>query len=361
MSVVSWIMVTGGAGYIGKHIVINILEKGYGCVIIDNLSRSSGVSLKHLKKISGLQPSLDRLHFHKIDIRDTRALELVFQTYEHRLSHIIHLAALKSIPESMEKPDLYYDVNVTGTNNLIKLSQKYGIKNFVFSSTAAVYSGTPSPTGYQEEDVQVLDKLEHAYAKSKRQCEILLEEAHKLDPSCLYVALRYFNPIGNIGDGEIGENFLKGDSTGLMFSLGKNILGLGDGFYIYGDDYPDSPDGTAMRDFIDVNDLAAAHLEIISSLIERGKKDYYCYNLGTGTPTSVGRLVDEVVKLNSITHKNNKFIPKLEKRRPGDQAISFANTSKVRDEIGWTSKTSLTTSCQSFINRCKFLDSLTYH
>ena len=348
----SYIIVTGGAGYIGKHIVVDILRAGYRCLVIDSLATSSYFSREEIGKLVKDIDIDNSLDFYKVDIRDLNKLDNIFYKYFGKISLIIHLAALKSIPESLEKPELYYDVNVNGTKNLINLSKKYKIKKFVFSSTAAVYKNIPPKTGYLESDVEEVDKLEHAYAKTKRQCEIMLIKEQTLEDENLYVILRYFNPIGNHISGVIGEDLLKGNSSGLMFSLGKTILGKYKNFKINGNNYENSQDGTAMRDFIDVNDLADAHLKIIHTLSKLGKTGIYCYNIGTGYPTSVGKLVNTMI---SLLDKSDKLKVTYGERRDGDQEISYADTSKVRDEIGWVSKINLEQSCQNFINRCQFL------
>ncbi len=263
---------------------------------------------------------------------------------------IIHLAALKSIPESIREPELYHQVNVEGTQNIINLAEKYGIEKLVFSSTAAVYAGIPSKQGYSEIDAKEIKDLAHPYATTKRQCEYLLEAAAKQNPNMKIVALRYFNPIGNIKGGKIGERLLMGDSTGLMFQLGKTYLGLNNHFSLFGTDYPDSDDGTTMRDFIDVEDLAESHLAVIDKLTDRG---YYCFNVGTGKPTSVKKLLDAFQKV-----ATNKIIIKENPRREGDQAVVYANTTLLKTKIGWTCSRTLEQSCQNFLNRCLYLESI---
>ena len=342
----SYILVTGGAGYIGKHIVLSCLQQGYHCLIIDNLLTSAEFSLDIFNSLVEISERQILRHY-QIDIRDKQELEKIFLKYQNKISLIIHLAALKSIPESILKPDLYYQVNVEGTQNLIDLTVKYNIKKFVFSSTAAVYAGLPPKEGYQESDAKSVDELQHAYGKTKRKSEILLETtANSNDNSVTFITLRYFNPIGNVISGEIGENLYNNSSTALMSQLGRTALGFNSEFNIYGNDYQDTPDGTAMRDFIDVNDLANAHLDIITSVTIPG---YYCYNIGTGIPTSVNKLVNCFAYYAS--KENFLFTIKYQKRREGDQPICFANTEKVKNKI--VCNTSLEKSCQSFINRCK--------
>ena len=358
----SWIMVTGGAGYIGKHLVIKCLKQGYGCIIIDNLSTSKPFSCDQLRSLAGIiysgtdDGNNHLLKHYQIDIRNYIELEKVFSNYQDRLKLIIHLAALKSIPDSLKYPELYYDVNVTGTHNLLTLAEKYKIHKFVFSSSAAVYTGPPSLDGYHESDAKDVNDLAHAYAKTKREGELILENMANLinkenKEGVIYISLRYFNPIGNISEGQIGENLDNEKTTSLMGQLGRTVLGLNKNkeFYLYGNDYPDTPDGTAMRDFIDVNDLAEAHLEIIERLTTSG---YYCYNIGTGKPTSVATLL-EVFK-NYV----KPFKVKTVARRIGDQPVCYANTTNVNNEIKWFSKTSLESSCYTFANRCNYFNNL---
>jgi len=355
----SWIIITGGAGYIGKHIVIHCLREGYGCIVIDNLSCSDTFDKPLLLTLSRCtDPTL--LETHKTDIRDYERLDEIFKQTATKVSLIIHLAALKSIPESIQNPELYRDVNLNGTKNLIKLAKIYKINKFVFSSTASVYasisgdfSNPSASTGYQETSAKAVDELSHEYAKTKRQGELLLEEsANSNNNTITYIALRYFNPIGNILSGQIGENLSNPKASGLMAQLGRTILGFNKSheFNVYGIDYQYSPDGTAMRDFIDVNDLANAHLSISVKL---NKPGYYCYNIGTGKATSVSNLI-------GVLKKYVNGIPiKYVGRREGDQAICFANTTKINNEMQWFSSTSIDDSCKSFSNRCNLLSTTT--
>ena len=343
------ILITGGAGYIGQHIVINILKNGYRCIIIDNLCTSHNFNKSSLINLSGVT-DLDMLHFYQKDIRDLEGLETIIKLHRATLGYIIHLAALKSIPESIQNPELYYDVNVNGTENLIKLAVKYHIPKFVFSSTAAVYAGPPDSTGYKESDALEIDKLAHPYAKTKRKCELLLQDYSNNNKELQIVALRYFNPIGNIREGTIGERMLMGNSTGLMFQLGSTYLGKNKKFKLYGTDYLESSDGTAMRDFINVEDLAESHLAIINKIKNNG---YYCYNVGTGKPISVKKLVD------TFKGMTDKQVPIIEvDRRIGDQSVVYADTTLLTRDIDWKCSRTLDVSCNSFLNRCRYLEGI---
>ncbi len=344
------VLVTGGAGYIGQHIVVKVLNQGYQCLVIDDLSTSG-----HFNRQLLLDQSINKtgqLLFEELDIRDYQGLQCVFKTYGETILLIIHLAARKSIPESIIHPELYQEVNVGGTKNLTKLALEYQVPKFVFSSTAAVYAGPPPKQGYREIDALDTGELGHEYAKTKRQCEYHLEKISQNYPMTI-VTLRYFNPIGNIASGLLGEKITNGDSTGLMYQLGKTYLGFNTIFSIYGEDYPETVDGTAMRDFIDVEDLAMSHIEIINKLDKLESSRYYCFNVGTGQPTSVKQLVGH---FQESSPKEIKVI--YRDRRPGDQPISYANTSLLTNMIGWNSQTTLKQSCQSFSKRCQRLDNL---
>ena len=315
------ILVTGGTGYIGSHVVVDLLEKGHEVVIVDNLSNSKITVLDSIKEITEKSPI-----FYQNNLINYGTIEKVFK--EHKFDLVIHFAGLKSVSESVEKPLMYYQHNLTGTINLLRCMQSFHVKKIIFSSSATVYGANHA--GECIETMPTGQNITNPYGKTKYMIEEILKDVCTSDPDFSAVALRYFNPIGNHSSGLLGE-----DPNGIPNNLMPYVMKVATKelkeLSIYGDDY-DTLDGTCRRDFIHVSDLSKGHLAAISALNTPGFKTY---NLGTGTPTSVLEIVNafEAASGNKLPYK---FVP----RRPGDLAEIWANPTKAKQELNW--QTSLT-------------------
>jgi len=299
------VLVTGGAGYIGSHACVELLNSGYEVVVIDNLSNSNKEALKRVEEITGKS-----LKFYKEDLLDRDALEKVFQN--EKIDSVMHFAGLKAVGESVSQPLRYYHNNITGTLILCELMNKYGVKNLVFSSSATVY-GNPHKVPISE-DFPL--SATNPYGRTKLMIEEILRDLYVADNTWNIAILRYFNPIGAHSSGKIGED-PKGIPNNLVPYITQVAIGKRDKLRIYGNDYP-TADGTGVRDYIHVVDLVLGHLKALEKL--RSNPGVVTYNLGTGR----GYSVLEVVKAFSKTSK--KEIPyEIVTRRPGDVAACYAD------------------------------------
>lgn len=310
------ILVTGGTGYIGSHVVVELLEKGHEVVILDNLINSKTIALKNIEQLTGKTPA-----FHHTNLINYGTVEKIFKDTKFDL--VMHFAGLKSVSESVEKPILYYQHNLTGTINLLKCMQAYRVNKIIFSSSATVYGDSSNPK--RTEDMPTGQNIANPYGRTKYMIEEILKDVCLSDPNFSAVALRYFNPIGNHSSGLLGE-----DPNGIPNNLMPYVMKVASGelkeLSIYGNDY-NTPDGTCRRDFIHVTDLAQGHLAAIEALKTPGFK---AYNLGTGIPTSVLEIVNTFEKISgkALPHK---FVP----RRPGDLAELWADPTKAKEELLW--------------------------
>jgi len=321
----SKILVTGGAGYIGSHMCVELLQSGHDVIVLDNLSNSSPQSLDAVERIT--QRSLT---FLEGDIRDVELLKDLFE--QHTVDAVLHFAGLKAVGESTEKPVDYYDVNLNGTLKLAAAMSEADCKVLVFSSSATVY-GIPevmpiaetTPTG-----------AINPYGRSKLMVEEVLQDLYASDPSWRIALLRYFNPVGAHASGEIGED-PNDIPNNLMPFISQVAVGRRDKLSVYGDDY-DTPDGTGIRDYIHVVDLARGHLRALENLA-RGPK-LSIHNLGTGN----GYSVLEAIK--AFEAASGKTIPyEIVARRPGDAAVSYADPAKAETELGWRAEYDLQRMC----------------
>ncbi len=320
------ILVTGGSGFIGSHTVVELLEAGRDVVVVDNLSNSSLTSLKRVEEITG-----KTVVFYQVDIRDREALEEVFA--KETIESCIHFAGLKAVGESVEKPWEYYDNNITGTLTLVDVMRKHGVKNIIFSSSSTVY-GDPDSIPVTEESP--LKKCTNPYGSTKFMLEQILTDIQTADPEWNVVLLRYFNPIGAHKSGRIGES-PNGIPNNLMPYITQVAVGKRERLGIFGDDY-DTPDGTGVRDYIHVVDLARGHVMALKKIKE--KAGLCIYNLGTGQ----GYSVLDVVK--SFEEASGVKIPyEILPRRAGDIAANYADASKALRELGWKAEYTLKDMC----------------
>lgn len=325
------ILLTGGAGYIGSHTIIELDKAGHSVVVVDNLVNSSEESLRRVAKIIGKE-----VPFVKADVRDAQAMNEVFEKYS--FDACIHFAGLKAVGESVAKPLEYYENNMNATFVLLDVMRKHNCKNFVFSSSATVY-GDPAIIPITEECPK--GQCTNPYGKTKSMLEEVLMDLQKADPEWNVVLLRYFNPIGAHQSGLIGEN-PNGIPNNLMPYITQTAVGLRKELGVFGNDY-DTPDGTGVRDYIHVCDLAAGHVCALQA-IER-KCGLAIYNLGTGH----GYSVLDVVK--AFEKANNLKVPySIKPRRAGDIATCYCNPAKAKAELGWEAKFGIEDMCRDSWN-----------
>lgn len=318
----SQILVTGGAGYIGSHTVVELLTAGHQVVVLDNLVNSSDLSLKRVEQITGKKPV-----FVKGDIRDTAKVEQLLSL--HDIDSVIHFAGLKAVAESVTQPLEYYDTNVSGTVSLCTAMRKTGVKSIIFSSSATVY-GAEAPVPYVESMPR--GSTSNPYGESKAIVERILTDLTHADPDWSVSLLRYFNPIGAHPSGLIGED-PKGIPNNLLPFITQVAIGRRDKLSIFGNDYP-TDDGTCERDYLHVVDLAKGHQVAAEKCAQHS--GVHTYNLGTGQPVSVLNMVKAFEKANNVS------VPfTFETRRQGDLAAFWADTSKIQQELNWTAQHSL--------------------
>ncbi len=320
------ILVTGGAGYIGSHAVLELLKVGFEVVVVDNLSNSKEESLKRVSELAG--KSVD---FYKADLLDMDALRSIFSKYE--IDAVIHFAGLKAVGESVSIPLHYYHNNITGTLMLLEAMKGANVKNIVFSSSATVY-GDPERIPITEED-----KLgpTNPYGRTKYMIEEIMKDLHASDDSWNIILLRYFNPVGADKSGRIGED-PNGIPNNLMPFISQVAVGKLKELSIFGNDYP-THDGTGVRDYIHVVDLAIGHIKAIDKLKE--KPGVAIYNLGTGQGYSVLDMLKAFEKTSG-----RRISYKLTGRRPGDIAICYADPTKAFRELGWKAEQGLEQMCE---------------
>ncbi len=321
------VLVTGGAGYIGSHTVVELLDANYEVVIVDNFSNSKPQALEAIKTITKKD-----FKFYEVDLLDKKNLNDVFEDNKD-IEAVIHFAALKAVGESVAKPIEYYNNNITGTLNLLDCMRKHNVKKIVFSSSATVY-GDPKSVPIKEDFPK---SATNPYGQTKVMIEQILEDVHTADNDWSVVLLRYFNPIGAHESGLIGES-PNGIPNNLMPYINQVALGKLDHLNIFGDDY-DTPDGTGVRDYIHVVDLAKGHIKAI----ERAEKmtGVESYNLGTGKGYSVLEIVQNFEKATGV-----KIKYEIAPRRPGDIAECYADPSKAQEILGWKAEKNLEDMCK---------------
>jgi len=316
------ILVTGGAGYIGSHTCIELISAGYDVVVVDNLCNSCKEALDRVEKIVG-----KTIKFYEADIRDAEAMK-------EDIDAVIHFAGLKSVGESVAKPLEYYDNNIAGTLVLCDAMRNAGVKNIIFSSSATVY-GDPAFVPITEECPK--GQCTNPYGWSKSMLEQILTDLHTADSEWNVVLLRYFNPVGAHKSGTIGEN-PKGIPNNLMPYITQVAVGKLECLGVFGDDY-DTPDGTGVRDYIHVVDLALGHVKALKKIEE--KAGVKVYNLGTGNGYSV---LDMVKAFGKACGKEIPY--QIKARRPGDIASCYADPTKAKEELGWVAERGLDEMCE---------------
>lgn len=322
------ILLPGGAGYIGSHTAIELLNEGREIIIIDNFSNSNPQVLDKIKKITGKD-----FKFYELDYLDREKLEKVFQ--ENQIEAVLNFAGFKAVGESVQKPIEYYTNNISGALVLLDTMRKYNVKKFIFSSSATVY-GEPQKMPITE-DFET-GGTTNPYGTTKLFIEKILKDIYYSDPTWDICILRYFNPVGNHESGLIGE-----EPQGIPNNLMPYIVRVAEGklneLSIFGDDYP-TPDGTGVRDYIHVVDLAKGHVLALNKL-DKEKKGIYIYNLGTGKGYSVLEMVKAFEKATG-----QKVPYKIVPRRPGDIAMCYADPKKAKEELGWIANKTLEDMCK---------------
>ena len=322
------ILVTGGAGYIGSHTAVELLNSGKEIIIIDNFSNSKREVLDKIKEITG-----KNFKFYEMDYKNIEKLERVFE--ENKIDAVMNFAGYKAVGESVAKPLDYYENNISGAIGLLKTMKKYNVKKFIFSSSATVY-GDPEVVPITEECKT--GGTTNPYGTTKLFIEQILQDLYKSDNEWDIAILRYFNPIGSHESGLIGEN-PQGIPNNLIPYIVRVASGELEQLSVFGNDY-DTPDGTGVRDYIHVVDLAKGHLKALEKL-EREGKGIYIYNLGTGKGYSV---LEMVKTFETATGKNVKY--KIVGRRDGDIATCYANSKKAKEELGWQAEKTLEDMCK---------------
>jgi len=321
------VLVTGGAGYIGSHTCIELLEAGYDVVVVDNLCNSSKESLKRVEELTG-KP----VKFYEVDLLDKAALEQVFA--QEKFEAVIHFAGLKAVGESVAKPLEYYHNNITGTLILCDVMRQHGVKNIVFSSSATVY-GDPARIPIDEECPK--GQPTNPYGWTKSMLEQVLSDLHTADAEWNVILLRYFNPIGAHKSGRMGED-PKGIPNNLLPYVAQVAVGKRAALGVFGNDYP-TPDGTGVRDYIHVCDLAAGHVCAIRRLAEN--PGVAVYNLGTGNGYSVLQVVAAFEKA-----CGHPVAYEIKPRRPGDIAACWCTPEKAKNELHWEAKRGIEEMCE---------------
>ena len=320
------VLVTGGAGYIGSHTTIELVEAGYEVIIVDDFSNSNPVVIERIEELLGKKVKL-----YEIDITDKEKLEVVFK--ENKIDSVIHFAAYKAVGESVEKPLEYYINNLTSTSVVLDLMREYSVKKFVFSSSATVYGDPIRNPILEDFDLSVTNP----YGRTKLMIEDMLRDICKADKTLDVAILRYFNPVGAHKSGRIGEE-PNGIPNNLMPYITKVAIGSLKELSVFGDDYP-THDGTGVRDYIHVVDLARGHVKALDKLSEN--PGLVTYNLGTGNGYSVLDLVK------AFSKASNREVPyKIAERRAGDIAMCYADPSKAEVELGWKAEYGIDDMCQ---------------
>ena len=329
------VLVTGGAGFIGSHTVVELLQGGYRVVVVDDLSNSSEVALERVKQIVG-EEAAENLTFYQANVLDREAMERIFT--EHRIDRVIHFAGFKAVGESVKKPIEYYHNNIENTLVLVDVMRNHGCKSIIFSSSSTVY-GDPDSLPLTEESPK--KACTNPYGWTKWMIEQILTDLHTADPEWDVVILRYFNPIGAHESGLIGED-PKGIPNNLVPYVAQVAVGKLAAVQVFGDDYP-TPDGTGVRDYIHVVDLARGHVAALNWM--NGREGVEIFNLGTGKGTSV---LEVIRAFSKACGKDLPYV--IKPRRGGDIAENFGDASKAEREMGWKAQYNIDDMCRDSWN-----------
>lgn len=322
------ILVTGGTGFIGSHTTVELIENGYDVVIVDNLSNSNAAVLDGIEKITGVRPN-----FEKVDCCDIVAMKQVFEKYKG-IDGIIHFAASKAVGESVQKPLLYYRNNINSLINLLELMPQYGVKGIIFSSSCTVY-GQPSAENLPVTEEAPMQKALSPYGNTKQINEEIIHDYLHSGAPIKSVILRYFNPIGSHPSALIGE-LPNGVPMNLIPFVTQTAIGIREELKIFGNDY-DTPDGTCIRDYIDIMDLANAHVKAMERILDDKSTDpVETFNIGTGTGVSTLQIVESFEKATGVK-LNWRYAP----RREGDIEKVWANPHKANTILGWKAKVNI--------------------
>ena len=321
------ILVTGGTGFIGSHTTVELIEAGYKVVIVDNLSNSTADSIDGIERITGVRPD-----FEQVDCCDMDALEGVFQKYSG-IEGIIHFAASKAVGESVEKPLLYYRNNITSLINLLELMPKYGVKGIIFSSSCTVY-GQPTAENLPVTEEAPIQKALSPYGNTKQINEEIIQDYIHSGADIKAVILRYFNPIGAHPSAEIGE-LPNGVPMNLIPFVTQTAMGIRSELKVFGNDY-NTPDGTCIRDYIYVVDLAKAHVKAMERVLDTDSDKIEVFNIGTGTGWSTLQVVEGFEKATGVK-LNWKYAP----RREGDIEKVWGNVDKANKVLGWKAEANI--------------------
>ncbi|MBR3969736.1 MAG: UDP-glucose 4-epimerase GalE [Ruminococcus sp.] len=325
------VLLAGGAGYIGSHTAVELLESGYDVIVADNFCNSSPEAIKRVEKITGKSVKV-----YELDIKDNSLLEKVFE--ENKIDAVIHFAGLKAVGESVQLPVMYYRNNIDTTLSLLETMNKFNVKNIIFSSSATVY-GEENPVPYFE--TMKRGVCTNPYGWTKAMMEQIFEDAAKADSELSVILLRYFNPIGAHKSGMIGED-PQGIPNNLMPYVSQVAVGKRECLTIFGNDYP-TTDGTCTRDYIHVTDLAAGHVKAVDYILKNNCVEIF--NLGTGVPYSVTEIVETFERVNGV--KVNHIYGG---RRAGDLAECYANADKAYNVLGWKTQLTLEDMCRDSWN-----------
>lgn len=312
------ILVTGGAGYIGSHVVVELVAAGFVPVIVDNFSTSDKVAIKNLETLTGKE-----IVFYETDYQDAEKLKEIIG--KESIDGVIHIAGYKAVGESVEAPLKYYENNVAGFVTLLETLLANKVYNFVFSSSAAIYGTPDDPSGLVTEGSRF--KPESPYGRSKMMDEIILQDTCTATPELKGIALRYFNVVGSHESILIGDS-PKGKPQNLLPIIVKALVAKKE-ITVFGTDYP-TPDGSCLRDYIHVVDLAKAHVAALQKMLETSNGEYKVYNISTGKPTSVIEMIETFERVNKIKVPHN-----LGPRRPGDPPVYYASPDKANHELSW--------------------------
>lgn len=320
------ILITGGTGYIGSHTCVELIRAGFEVVIIDDLSNSEITVLDGIKSITGIRPQ-----FHQADITD-RSLLFSILKREDKLDAVIHFAAKKSVGESVAQPAVYYHTNIHSMINVLEAMKTFSIPNLVFSSSSTVYG---EPDSLPVRETTPFKPAASPYGNTKQICEEIIRDVTKADDGIQCISLRYFNPVGADESALIGE-LPKGTPGNLIPFITQTVAGIRPELKVFGDDY-NTPDGTAIRDYIHVTDLAKAHVAALNRMLDnKSKSNYEFFNVGTGKGYSVFEIID------CFEAVNNMMIPfSIAPRRPGDVECIYADTSLANTELNWCAEKTL--------------------